>query len=193
MSGWRASHKAVIVTLILCGGCFAPPGSTQIDSSAASSADLPAELKSIPPKVQSPPEVPLSPAAIPTDEKPLPITFEDLDLKMESDTLFEDWMLTVRVKQKLDHRVRITGFLCGAVFQLSGITEIPLLREKECPYGPGGQAHHVIAVRMRKDHSLNFTVQPVTLEGLLTLAPFTGPNGKTWSLYQLADAIEISP
>ena len=62
-----------------------------------------------------------------------------------------------------------------------------MLREKECPYGPGGQAHHVIAVTLQKA-SARFTEQLITVEGILSVEPFTGDNDKTWGVYALDDA-----
>jgi hypothetical protein len=116
------------------------------------------------------------------------ISYEDLDLPMEPDTLFENWMLTQRVRDLDGKRVRITGFMGGGV-QYSGrnIRQFMMLREKECPYGPGGQAHHAIAVTLKKA-TARYTTDAITIEGVLAVKPFTGYNGKTWSVYALEDA-----
>ena len=181
----RLTIAVTLAALVFFAGCFSP---TTSSSTTTIIPDDPVAPKA-PPKPEPPPVVQGPPA----DAKPVPITFEDLDIGMQPDVVFEDWMLTLRVKAKMNQRVRITGFLCGAIFQSKNISEIPLLREKECPYGPGGQAHHVIQVRMRPTDLLDFTTEPVTLEGNLSLKPFTGPNGRTWSLYQLDDAIRVKP
>jgi hypothetical protein len=129
---------------------------------------------------------PSVPASRPEDRQPIPITFEDLDLPMEPDTLFHDWMLTQRVRDLDGRRVRLTGYICGgSVFTQRNIKQFILLREAECPYGPGGQAHHVIAVEIDSDPGISFTSRPVTLEGVLTVRPFTGVDGNTWSVYHL--------
>src|SRR3954454_20815032 len=69
------------------------------------------------------------------------ISYEDLDLRMQPDTLFEDWMLTQRVRDLDGKRVRLTGFMLPG-FDSHRIKHFMMLREKECPYGVGGQAHH---------------------------------------------------
>ncbi len=180
-------QHVILLTLFACCGCFAPTASS---SNQPIVPDSPAKVESDPlpavepdKKTPEPPPVKAGP--------PVVMTFEDLDIGMEPDSVFEDWMLTLKVKAKLNQRVRITGFMCGAILQSRNIAEIPLLREKECPYGLGGQAHHVVQLHMRATDLLEFTVQPITVEGNLTLKPFTGPNGKTWSLYDLDDAVRV--
>jgi hypothetical protein len=173
--------------LIFCG-CFSP---TSNPTSALPSDPIPVVERETKPAAKPADE---TPDRQPADKKPVPLTFEDLDISMEPDTLFEDWMLTLRVKSRLNQRVRITGFMCGGtVFMQSNIGQFVLLREKECPYGRGGQAHHAINVHLRPTDLIHFTTDPVTIEGNLTLAPFTGPNGKTWSLYRLDDALRVEP
>jgi hypothetical protein len=115
------------------------------------------------------------------------MSFDDLDLKMNPDTLFEDWMLTQRVRDLDGKRVRITGFMLPS-YDSQKIRHFIMLREKECPYGPGGQAHHVIAVTM-KEASARFTAGSITVEGVLSVRPFTGYNDKTWAVYALDDAV----
>ena len=118
--------------------------------------------------------------------EPLPITFEDLDIGMEADSVYEPWMLTTSVKSLLGKRVRITGFMSAAILQGGDtIRTFPLLREKECPFGPGGRAHHVIEVELQGKLRTDFRTGPVTVEGVLSVQPWNGPNGKTWSLYHL--------
>jgi hypothetical protein len=127
-----------------------------------------------------------SPSAPAKPAEPLPITFEDLDIGMEADSVYEPWMLTTSVKSLIGKRVRITGFMSAAILQGSDtIRTFPLLREKECPFGPGGRAHHVIEVELQGKLRTNFRREPVTVEGVLSVQPWNGPNGKTWSLYHL--------
>lgn len=126
----------------------------------------------------------------PQIQEPLTITWEDLDVGMPPDTLFEPWMAPTRVKALEGKRVRIVGYMSGAIFQKDHIREFPLMREKECPFGPGGQAHHVIEVELQGKVRTSFTTMPVTVEGVFGIQPRTGPNGNTWSLYRL-DATKI--
>jgi len=131
------------------------------------------------------------PAAAPQEPTgPLEITWEQLDVGMEPDTLFEPWMMTTRIKALESRQVRLTGYMCGAVFQRDNIRNFPLMRELECPFGPGGQAHHVVEVELQNKLRTRFTTEPVTVEGTFGIQPRTGPNGKTWSLYRI-DATQI--
>ena len=126
-----------------------------------------------------------------TSAGPQTVEWEQLDLGMEPDSVYESWMLTTRVKALEGQHVRITGFMSGAIFQRDNIRTFPLMRERECPFGPGGQAHHVIEVELQGKRRTSFSTEPVTVEGVFSVRPWTGPNGKTWSLYHIsADKIE---
>jgi len=121
-----------------------------------------------------------------TSTGPQAITFEDLDIGMQPDSVYEPWMLTTRVQEIEGRSVRITGFMSAAILQAGeNIRTFPLMREKECPFGPGGQAHHVIEVELQGHLRTSFTTEPVTVTGRLTVRPWKGANGKTWSLYHL--------
>ena len=157
-------------------GCQRPAAS--IATTAASTSSENANIK--PADDQPPPA--------PAENEPLEVTWEELDLGMPPDSVYEPWMLTSRAKWLEGRQVRITGFMCGAIFQKDNIKTFPLMREKECPFGPGGQAHHVIEVELAGKHRTSFTSEPITVEGVFSVRPWTGPNGKTWSLYHLEGA-----
>jgi hypothetical protein len=129
-----------------------------------------------------------APKVAPVETGPEAVTWERLDLGMEPDSVYEPWMLTTRVKVLEGKTVRITGFMSGAILQKSNIRTFPLMREKECPFGVGGQAHHVVEVELAGSLRTEFTTEPVTIEGVFCVKPWTGPNGKTWSLYRLDGA-----
>jgi hypothetical protein len=114
-----------------------------------------------------------------------PITFERLDIGMEPDSVYQPWMMKHAVKVLDGKPVRIRGFMHGAVFQRNNIRTFHLMREKECPFGPGGQAHHAIEVEMQGKRRANFTTDEITVEGIFSIRPITGENGNTWSLYHL--------
>ncbi len=123
--------------------------------------------------------------------RPTPITFDDLELAMPEDSVFESGMLTPRVKELDGQRVRIRGFIFPSIFQQHGITQFPLVKNTQCKFGPGGVAHHVILVDLRPGVSTSFTVRPIAVEGVLTVRPWTGPDGMTWTVYHLlGDSVE---
>lgn len=159
----------LLLLVAILGGCFAP-AAQPVGVSEPGVSEAPATV------------------ARPDPNAVVAISYDDLNLPMEPDTLFQEWMLTQRVRDLDGKRVRIKGYMCGAVqFTSSNIKRFIMLREKECPYGPGGQAHHVIAVSLNKA-SARFTDSIITVEGVLSVRPFTGDNDKTWAVYALDDA-----
>jgi hypothetical protein len=137
----------------------------------------------------SQPEIPSEPAEearqMQQDSQAVPITFDDLKLEMEKDTVYDSTLLTERVKELDGRRVRIRGFLYPGVFQQTGITQFPLIKNTQCKFGPGGQAHHIVLVELKHGLTTSFTVRPIAVEGVLTLQPWTGPDGNTWALYHM--------
>jgi len=114
------------------------------------------------------------------------ITFDDLRVNMKEDQRFEPSMATDRVRELDGQRIRIRGFLFPAIFQQTGIDKFPLVLNTECKFGPGGLAHHVILVEMVDGATTSYTIRPVAVTGRLTLAPWNGPDGNTWTLYHIA-------
>lgn len=119
------------------------------------------------------------------DGRAILITFDDLELKMNEDSVFAPSLLTPRVKELDGQRVRIRGFIYPSVFQQTGITQFPLVKNTECKFGPGGIAHHIIVVELKAGVSTAFTVRPIAVEGVLTVRPWTGPDGNTWTVYHM--------
>ena len=105
---------------------------------------------------------------------------------MKLDSTFTPELLTERVKKLHGQRVSIKGFIYAAgIFQQTGIRKFPLVKNTQCKFGPGGLAYCVILVSLKDDVTTNFTLQPVTVEGILKIEPFEGPDGITWSVYRL--------
>ena len=118
--------------------------------------------------------------------RPIVITFDDLALDMPADTRFSERLLTPRVKELDGRRVSIKGFIYAAgIFQQTGITAFPLVKNTQCKFGPGGQAFCVILVRLKEGVTTDFTLRPVTVEGTLKVEPYEGPDGNTWSVYTM--------
>lgn len=172
---WRSIAAGLAGLALASAGCDAVPGGT-----VSSARGIPPHAKEAAPVAVA---VPVTAVEADGLKK---ITFEDLDIGMQPDSVYEPWMLTAHVQSLVGQRVRITGFMSAAILQAgSQIRTFPLLREQECPFGPGGQAHHVIEVELQDKLRTSFRTGPVTVEGVLTVRPWIGPNGKTWSLYHL--------
>ncbi|MBW3597843.1 MAG: DUF3299 domain-containing protein [Planctomycetes bacterium] len=134
-------------------------------------------------------------AAPGADEKPAKrgdkveeITFDDLTTKMDPDVKWEPKYLTERIEELDGKTVRIPGFMYPD-FKTKGITQFVMLKNTECLFGPGGTAHCVMMVHMSPGESTRYTTRPLSLEGVLLLKPWNGPDGNTWALYELRDAV----
>lgn len=114
----------------------------------------------------------------------LKISFDDLNCGMQADIVFRDWMLTERVKELDGQRVRISGYMLPFV-KLKGISEFVLLRNTECKFGPGGQADHLIQVKLEPGVTTQYTLNPIEVVGILKVNPTNGPDGLTWSLFDM--------
>jgi hypothetical protein len=116
------------------------------------------------------------------------ITFADLDLPIDAAPDYQSWMLTQRVHDLTGRRVQLAGFMSEGLFQLQNVREFVLMRDRECcVFGPGATADHLIQVRL-EGQTIPYTTREISVEGRLTIQPFVGSDGKTWSVFSLAAA-----
>ena len=113
------------------------------------------------------------------------ITFDDLNIGMQADMAFRDFLLTDRVKELDGKRVRLIGYMHGGVSQIKDLTEFVLLQNTQCKFGPGGQADHLVRVMVKPGVSADYATGAIQVEGTLKVAPFQGPDGNTWSVYDM--------
>lgn len=114
------------------------------------------------------------------------ITFDDLNLGMQADMVFRDFLLTDRARELDGQKVRIVGYMDGGVSQQKGIKEFVLLKNTECKFGAGGQADHLLRVLLQDGVTVDYTrFGALQIEGVLKVSPFNGPDGNTWSVYDL--------
>lgn len=122
------------------------------------------------------------------------ITFDDLILGMQADMVFRPWMLESetnggRAKELDGKRVRLGGIMHGAVKSTERNKEFVLLRNKECKFGPGGQADHLTKVFMKDGNTAAYAGdKTVVVEGTLRIEPSMGEDGNTWSIYEIVNA-----
>lgn len=114
-----------------------------------------------------------------------PITFDELNLGMQADMVFRDFLLTDRVRELDGKKIRLIGYMDGGVSQTKGLKEFVLLKNTECKFGPGGQADHLVRVLMKGDASADYSLNALQIEGTLKISPFNGPDGNTWSVYDI--------
>jgi len=147
------------------GAPAAPAGPTPAPSGSAHSA--------APPLTTAPPPGDL-----------LQISFDDLNLNLQPDVAFRPWMLTERAQELDGKTIRISGYMLPHE-RSRGIQQFVLLRNLECKFGPGGQADHLANVTLREGITTSYTQDVIEVEGVLTINPFEGPDGNTWSIYDL--------
>ncbi len=114
-----------------------------------------------------------------------PISFADLDCMMQPDIVFREWMLSERARELNGRRVRIGGFI-RPDDRLRSIQEFILLKNTECKFGPGGEADHLIMVKLTDGVTASYTEKPLEVTGTLRIEIVTGGDGNTWAIYELA-------
>jgi len=119
-----------------------------------------------------------------TESGAIEIIFEDIQLLIQADTVFRPIMLTERAKSLDGQRIRISGYMLPDS-KSKNIQQFVLLKNTECKFGPGGQADHLLNVLMTKDVTATYRDDAVAVEGTLRIKPFQGPDGNTWSIYDL--------
>ena len=114
------------------------------------------------------------------------ITFDDLTLEMKEDSVFDESLLTDRVKELLGKRIRMRAFMYGgAILKPNDLDQFIVVINLECKYGPGALAFHNLVVECREGITADYSTRPIEVEGILSLRPFTGPDDKTYSIYHL--------
>jgi hypothetical protein len=132
--------------------------------------------------------VPLPPA----ETGPIKIAWDELDVGIQAESVYEPWMMKTSIKVLEGQSVRITGYIHPGLLQKDGIREFVLLRNIDCPYGRQGEAHHVILVELQGDLRIAYTRKPVMVEGVFHVRPYQGPDGSTWALYAM-DGTRVEP
>jgi len=130
-----------------------------------------------------PPAVEKPPAAAPAATKD--ITFDDLKFEHVKGSPFDRSMLTPAVNKLVDKPVRIRGYIFPT-FQQSGIKQFVLVRDNmSCCFGPGAALFDCIVVDMVDGTSADFSVLPISVEGVFKIHEIVGGEGNTLAVYHL--------
>ncbi len=156
--------------------------SVELDSSRATASEATAE-----------PAAPKPPTRPPADRTPRRpgeaerISFDDLNLGMAADMVYRPFLLNDRVKELDGQKVSILGYIhAGATG--NKVKEFVLLKNTECKFGAGGQADHLAMVYLAPGETTKYQLDAIKVEGKLVVKPYQGPDGNTWSVYDLVDA-----
>jgi hypothetical protein len=94
-------------------------------------------------------------------------------------------VLTPRVHELTDTRVRIRGYILPS-FQQRGLAQFVLVRDnQECCFGPGAALHDCIVVRMEPGKTADFSIRPVAVTGRFRVEELRGPDGNHLAIYAL--------
>jgi hypothetical protein len=113
------------------------------------------------------------------------ISFDDIKFEMEKGAAFERSMLTPQIEALDGRKVRIRGFILPPPVA-SGLTRFVLVRDNlSCCFGPGAALYDAIFVEMVADKSTEYTISPVTVEGVFTVSELRDPDDNIMAIYHL--------
>jgi hypothetical protein len=105
---------------------------------------------------------------------------------MAADMVYRPFLLNDRVKELDGQKVSIMGYIHGGA--TGKVKEFILLKNTECKFGPGGQADHLAQVFLAPGQTTKYQLDAIKVEGKLVVKPKQGPDGNTWSVYDLVEA-----
>jgi hypothetical protein len=101
--------------------------------------------------------------------------------------VYRPFLLNDRVKELDGQKVSILGYIhAGATG--NNVKEFVLLKNTECKFGAGGQADHLAMVYLAPGQTTKYQLDAIKVEGKLVVKPYQGPDGNTWSVYDLVEA-----
>ena len=112
-------------------------------------------------------------------------TFDDVKVEHKRGDPFKMSLLTPAIKKLEGKNIRIRGYILPS-FQQTGIKQFVLVRDNmQCCFGPGAALFDCIVVEMTDGASAEFTVRPVSVEGVFSIHELTGADGTTLAIYHL--------
>lgn len=123
------------------------------------------------------------------------ISFDQLEFEIPEGAEFVPESLPEAVRKLLNKKVRIRGYIWPDVPYEKGNKQFILVRDNMMMnFGPGVPLCDNIVVRMQEGKTVDFTVRPVTVEGVLTFRAegFAG-EPPTSVLHIVADSAEPPP
>ncbi|EAQ82380.1 DUF3299 domain-containing protein [Blastopirellula marina] len=112
------------------------------------------------------------------------LTFDDIAFEMEKGEPFTRSMLPERIEELGNQKIRIRGYILPS-FESRGIKQFVLVRDNmECCFGPGAALYDCILVEMTGP-GVDFTVRPITVEGVFEVKEYKGGDGKHLAIYRM--------
>ena len=118
-------------------------------------------------------------------------SFDDIKFEMEKTEEFERSMLTPKVENLFDKKIRIRGYMFPTL-KKRGLKQFVLVRDNlECCFGPGAALFDCILINMNEGKSAEYSIRPIAVEGVFRFSEMIGPDGKHLAIYSLdADSAE---
>jgi hypothetical protein len=180
---------AALGTLLWLSGCERPPAKTSPDTGTAqATANLTVAADGKAASDQSKP--PLKPGAKTValekaGDRPFDKTFDDLRFDIEVGEPFKPEMLPPSIEALKKQRIRIRGFILPTP-QMRGIKTFVLVRDnQQCCFGPGAALYDCILVEMQPGKTAEYSIRPVTVDGIFDIQEFRGPDGNHLAIYHL--------
>ena len=170
-------------------GCNSQSPETTANTSAADGSSNPATFQASESTLNSA-RPPLKPGAKTValeraGDRPYDKTFDDIRFEIEVGQPFKRDMLPQAIEALAGQRIRIRGFILPTP-QKRGIKQFVLVRDnQECCFGPGAALYDCILVEMQAGKSAEFSIRPVSVEGIFDIREFLAPNGTHLAIYHL--------
>jgi hypothetical protein len=117
--------------------------------------------------------------------QPVATTFDDVKFEMEIDDPFQRSLLTPKIEELFDQRIKIRGYMYPTL-KRNGLKGFVLVRDnKECCFGPGAALFDCMRVQMHPDKTAKYSIWPIVVEGLFKFEEFTDADGTTRAIYLL--------
>jgi hypothetical protein len=118
-------------------------------------------------------------------DRPYDKTFDDLRFDIKVGEPFRPEMLPESIEQMKNTRMRIRGFILPTA-QSRGLTVFVLVRDnQQCCFGPGAALYDCILIEMQPGKTTEFSIRPVTVEGIFDINEVRGPDGVHLAIYRI--------
>ncbi len=140
----------------------------------------------------APPPATKEPLVVPKAERGrdgrFDISFDHIKFEMEVGAPFDRSLFTDQVEKLFGEPIRIRGYIhpSGAFYQ--ELNQFVLVRDnQECCFGPGAALYDCIMVKMNSGKTANYTVRPITVEGIFRFHEMKDPfdDTKTVAIFEL--------
>lgn len=116
------------------------------------------------------------------------ISFDHIKFEMEIGAPFDRSLFTDQVEKLFGEPIRIRGYIhpSGAFYQ--ELNQFVLVRDnQECCFGPGAALYDCIMVKMAPGKTANYTVRPITVEGVFRFHEMKDPfdDTKTVAIFEM--------